>query len=320
MVRKSPAFTIVVLLTLALGIGANTALFSVVDAVLLRPLPYPEPQQLVAIHDDIPGANLQDAGMSVQELDDLQNGSGIFDQVSAVIPIDANVTGREKPERIEGLGVSPNYFTLLRAKPALGRIFVASDNRPGLFEGVVISDGLWRRMFGGDPAVVGQAVRLDSDLYTIIGVMPPEFRHPGHTLRSDVDVWSCGGYVAPPFPQPPKREIRLFPGAIGSIKSGLTVAQAQAELDAFVAALRRQYPTEYPPFGAVDCATGSAAPGTRREGLCFTFTHIMDCAFLPSTKLPVEIFSSGGLSWRDRRPFSKRHALSRRVFRNCIRD
>jgi putative ABC transport system permease protein len=163
-----------------------------------------------------------------------------------VIPIDANVTGREKPERIEGLGVSPNYFSLLGAKPALGRVFLPSDYRPGLFEGVVISDGLWRRMFGGDPAVVGQAVRLDSDLYTIIGVMPPEFRHPGHTLRSDVDVWNCGGYIAPPFPQPPKREIRLFPGAMGRIKPGLTVAQAQAKLDAFVAELRRQYPTEYP--------------------------------------------------------------------------
>jgi predicted permease len=247
MVRKSPAFTLVVLFTLALGIGANTALFSVVDAVLLRPLPYPEPRQLVAIHDDIPGANLQDAGMSVQELDDLQNGSGVFDQVSAVIPINANVTGREKPERIEGLGVSPNYFSLLGAKPAMGRVFVASDYRPGLFEGVVISDSLWRRMFGGDPAVIGQAVRLDSDLCTIIGVMPPEFRHPGHTLRSDVDVWSCGGYIAPPFPQPPKREIRLFPGAIGRIKPGLTVAQAQAKLDVFVAELRHQYPTEYPP-------------------------------------------------------------------------
>jgi predicted permease len=249
MVRKSRAFTIVVLLTLALGIGANTALFSVVDAVLLRPLPYPEPRQLVAIHDDIPGANLEDAGMSVQELDDLQNRSGIFDQVSAVIPIDANVTGREKPERIEGLGVSPNYFSLLGVKAALGRVFVPSDYRPGNFEGVVISHGLWRRMFGGDPAVVGQTVRLDSDPSTIIGVMPPEFRHPGHTLRSDVDVWACAGYIAPPFPTPPKREIRLFPGAIGRIRPGLTVAQAQSKLDAFVAGLRRQYPTEYPESG-----------------------------------------------------------------------
>jgi hypothetical protein len=135
MVEKSPAFIIVVLLTLALGIGGNTARFSVVDAVLLRPLPYSEPMQLVAIHDDIPGANVQDAGMSVQELDDLQTRSGIFVRVSAVIPIDINVTGRGKPERIEGLGVSPN-FSLLGAKAALGRIFAPSDYRPGNFEGV----------------------------------------------------------------------------------------------------------------------------------------------------------------------------------------
>jgi putative ABC transport system permease protein len=93
----------------------------------------------------------------------LQDRSGIFDQVSAVIPIDANVTGRKKPERIEGLGVSRNYFSLLGVKAARGRVFLPSDYRQGLFEGVVISDGLWRRMFGGDPAVVGQAVRLDSD-------------------------------------------------------------------------------------------------------------------------------------------------------------
>jgi predicted permease len=99
---------------------------------------------------------------------------------------------------------------------------------------------------GGDPAVVGQTVRLDSDPSTIIGVMPPEFRHPGHTLRSDVDVWACAGYIAPPFPTPPRRGIRLFPGAIGRIKPWLTVAKAQARLDAFVAELRRPYPREYP--------------------------------------------------------------------------
>lgn len=244
--RKTPGFTAVVVITLALGIGANTALFSVVDAVLFRPLPYRSPQQLVAIHDELTGVNLKDAGMSVQEVEDLQNRSGVFDQVSVVWPIDANVTGREKPERIEGLAVSLNYFTMLGANPALGRVFAATDYRPGLFEGAVISDGLWHRMFGADPAVVGRGIRMDSDLYTIIGVMPPGFRHPGRTLRSDVDVWISGGFVGPPFPQPPRREIRLFPGAIGRIKPELTLQQAQAKLDGFVTQLRQQYPTDYP--------------------------------------------------------------------------
>jgi predicted permease len=243
---RSPGSSAVVILTLTLGIGASTAVFSVVDAVVLRPLPYPNPQQLVAIHDELPGVNLYDAGMSVQEADDLQNRSEVFEQVSAVWPIDVNLTGREKPERVEGLAVSPNYFTLLGANAALGRAFIPSDYRPGFFEGAVISDGLWRRMFGSDQSVLGRAIRLDSDLYTIVGVMPPDFRHPGHTLRADVDVWVTAGFIAPPFPQPPRRDIRLFPGAIARLKPGLTLQQAQAKLDTFVAQLRQQYPIEYP--------------------------------------------------------------------------
>jgi hypothetical protein len=107
-----------VLLTVALGIGANTALFSVVDAVLVRPLPYRKADQLVAIHDQLPGVNLDDAGMSVQEADDLERRSGVFDQVSPVWSFSVNVTGGEKPERLEGLAVSPNYFALLGANAA----------------------------------------------------------------------------------------------------------------------------------------------------------------------------------------------------------
>ncbi len=244
--RKSPGFTIVVVLTLGLGIGANTALFSVVDAVLLRPLPYKDPQQLVAIHDELPGVNLHNAGMSVEEADDLQKQSGVFEQLSSVWSFDVNVTGGEKPERLEGLAVSPNYFSLLGANAALGRVFNPSDYRPGFFEGAILSDSLWRRMFGGDRTVLGRGIRLDNDLYTIIGVMPPDFRHPGHTLRADVDVILTAGYVAPPFPQPPKREIRLFPGAVARLKPGMTLQQAQAKLDNFVAQLRQRYPTEYP--------------------------------------------------------------------------
>ncbi len=243
---KSPGFTAVIVLTLALGIGANTALFSVVDAVLLRPLPYQQPAQLVAVKVDMPGANLVDLGMSQPELDNFQRDSGVFEQISAVWPISANITGREKPERVEANAVSTNYFTLLGAKPALGRVFNAGDSREGFSEGAVISDSLWHKMFGGNPNVLGTSFRLDTDLYTIVGIMPPEFRHPGRTLGQDVEVWVAAGFAADPFPKPPVRAQRFIPGAIARLSPGLSVAQAQAKLDAYVAELQKQYPTDYP--------------------------------------------------------------------------
>ena len=245
MLRKSPGFTTVIVLTLGFGIGANTALFSVVDAILLRPLPYNQPEQLVAVKEDLPGVNLIDAGMSQPELDDFQKRSRVFDQISAVAAIDVNVTGREKPERLEAEVISPNYFTLLQAKPALGRVFNDSDYRKGFSEGAVISDSLWHTMFGADPNVVGQAVRLDTDLYTIIGVMPPGFRHPGRTLLYDVDIWLAAGFAGAPAPAP-VRALRFIPGAIARLNPGLTLAQAQAKLDAFAAHLQQEYPADYP--------------------------------------------------------------------------
>ena len=243
---KSPGFTAVIVLTLALGIGANTALFSVVDAVLLRPLPYQQPAQLVAVKVDMPGANLVDLGMSQPELDNFQKDSGVFEQISAVWPISANITGREKPERVEANAVSTNYFTLLGVKPALGRVFNAGDSREGFSEGAVISDSLWHKMFGGNPNVLGTSFRLDTDLYTIVGIMPPEFRHPGRTLGQDVEVWVAAGFAAAPFPKPPVRAQRFIPGAIARLSPGLSVAQAQAKLDAYAAELQKQYPTDYP--------------------------------------------------------------------------
>lgn len=245
MLRKHLGFTAVIVLTLGFGIGANTALFSVVDAVLLRPLPYTHPEQLVAVKEDMPGINLIDGGMSQPELEDFQKRSEVFYQISGVAAIDVNLTGREKPERVEGTVISPNYFTLLNAKPALGRVFNDSDYRKGFSEGAVISDSLWHTMFGADPNVLGQAVRLDTDLYTIIGVMPPSFRHPGRTLLHDVDIWLAAGFAGQPAP-PPLRSYRFIPGAIARLKPGLTLAQAQAKLDAFAAHLQQEYPADYP--------------------------------------------------------------------------
>jgi predicted permease len=163
-----------------------------------------------------------------------------------VWPVDANLTGSDRPERIELLGVSPNYFSLLGANAQLGRVFGPQDQAQGFAEGVVISDGLWRRVFGSDPNILGRKIYADSDLYTVVGVMPAGFRHPGQTLRNEVEMWATAGYSANPF-GPPVRAQRILPGAIGRIKPDLTVQQAQTKLDSFVANLRNEFPKEYPP-------------------------------------------------------------------------
>src|SRR5580693_4055397 len=246
MLYKSPGFSIVTVLTLAIGIGANVATFCVVYAVLLRPLPFSHPQELVRVFDDLRGTNEQDVGMSAPELWDLQDRSGVFQDISAVAPSNSAVAGGERTVRAESLITSPDYFMLLGAKPQLGRVYTQQDAVPGFMEAVVISDGFWRRNYGSDPNIIGRKMRLDSDMYTIAGVMPPGFRHPGRTLQTDVEVWCAAGYNAAPFPSPAVRAARFIPGAIARLKPGLSVAQAQAQLDTYVTNLSRQYPTEYP--------------------------------------------------------------------------
>ena len=246
MMRRRPGFTAVIVITLALGIGANTAIFSVVHAVLLRPLPFPNPEQIVILRDDLTGRQLTDVGLSVDELKDLQERAGVFDQVSALWAGDANLTGSDRPERIELLAVSPNYFSLLGVNAQLGRVFGPQDQAQGFAESVVISDGLWRRLFGSDPNVLGKRISADSDVYTIVGVMPPGFRHPARTLRNEVDVWATAGFAAKPF-ETPVRAQRILPGAIGRLKPGVTVEQAQARVNDLVSILHTEFPKEYPP-------------------------------------------------------------------------
>jgi predicted permease len=246
MLLKSPAFTIVAVLTLAVGIGANVATFSVVYAVLLRPLPFPQPEQLVRVFDDLRGPNDLDVGMSAPELWDLQDRSGVFQDISAVAPSSSAVGGGERTVRAESLVTSPDYFTLLGAKPELGRVYTQQDAAPGFLDLVVISDGFWRRYYGSDPKIIGRKMRLDSDMYTIVGVMPPGFRHPGPTLDTDVEVWIATGFNGRPFPVPAVRSQRMIPAAIGRLKPGMKVAQAQARLDSYISQLSREYPTDYP--------------------------------------------------------------------------
>ncbi len=247
MLLNTPGFTLVAILTLALGIGANIAAFSIVDGVLLRPLPFPNSGQLVRVFDDLRSSNTKDVGMSVPQYWDYRDRAGIFQEIAVIWPIPANLTAVERPERIEVLATSPNYFTMLGVQPEIGRVFTMKDDVPGFINAVVLSDGFWHRAYGGDPKAIGKSLRLDGDLYEIIGVMPPGFHHPGKTLETEEDAYIAAGYNALPFPAPPLRSIRMLPGAIGRLKPGLSIAQAQAKLEAFDAGLARDYATDYPP-------------------------------------------------------------------------
>src|SRR5262249_34539576 len=245
MLVKKPTFSIVAVLTLALGVGANTAIFSIVNAVLLRSLPFPDPDRLVRIYFNNPGVGLRGVRFSVPEFDDLRTQTDVFEDVSVVVLGPTNLTGAKQPEHLEMIEVSPNYFSMLGATPELGRLFGHQDFALGFAPVVVISDALWRRSYGADPGVLGRSLRLDNDLYTIVGVLSPEFRHPGPTIPAVEGCITCG-FSGDPFPAPP-RGLRILPGAIGRLKPGLTVAQAQGRLDAMAANLRREFANDYPP-------------------------------------------------------------------------
>ena len=245
MLRKSPGFTTVAILTIALGIGATTAIFSLVDATLLHPLPYPHPEELVRIEDALPGAGTTDAGISIPEFKDLQR-SGIFQYVVLEIFGSANLTGVSQPSRMQYEGVSPAYFAMLGVKPELGQTFDPQDQTPGFTLDVVISDGLWKRAFGSDPHIVGRSLRADNDLYRVIGVMPPGFHDPGRTVgERNTEQWAALGFSDDPA-RAPNRSLRLPLETVGRLKPGLTVAVAQSQLDALVASLREQFPDVYP--------------------------------------------------------------------------
>jgi putative ABC transport system permease protein len=244
---RTPMFVAVAVLTLTLGIGANLAIFTVVNAVLLQPLPFHDPERLVRVFDDLRGGGARDVGMSIPEMDDLRSKAGVFTDVAGLIGASTALSGGDRVERIELLGTTPNYFQMLGSQAALGRVYTQAEWAPGFLDGVVISDALWRRQFGADPHVIGKRIRVDEDPYTIIGVMPPDFRHPGNTLNGDVDIWGASGFSANPFPSPPIRGARFLNGVLARLKPGVTLEQAQRSVDALVAQLQRAYPNDYPP-------------------------------------------------------------------------
>ena len=246
LLRRNPGFTAVAILTLALGVGGNTAIFSIVNAVLLHSLPYRDPDRLVRIYFNEPGVGLRDVRFSKPELDDLQTRAGVFEDATPIFEGSENLTGGKQPERVEGVNTSFSYFSMLGVIPQIGRLYGPQDFVPGFAPEAVISDGLWRRAYGADPNILGRTLRIDGDPLTIIGVLPRGFRHPGPTTSGDAEVFGAGGFSGEPFP-PPIRDNRVLVHGIGRLKPGVTLKQAQARLTAMAAQLRHDFPTDYPP-------------------------------------------------------------------------
>jgi predicted permease len=244
MLLKSPGFSLIAIATIALGIGATTAIYTVIDATLLHPLPYPHPSELVRIEADFPGVGAHDVGISIPELRDLQN-SGIFQYVSLCFHGSENVTGSAQPTHIAGATVSPSYFAVIGVDAALGRTFDPHDASPGSNGEVTISDGLWKRAFGADPHIVGKSLRLDNDLFNIVGVMPAGFRDQGQTSEErNTELWAADGFSDQR--SPPARVAREPYETVARLQPGLSLGAAQGRLDALVASLKKQYPADYP--------------------------------------------------------------------------
>ena len=234
---KHPGFALIAVLTLALGIGANTAIFSIVNAVLLRPFPYENPDRLFMVGETLTGAR-DGAVLSYPNFADWRDDRNVFASASAVRPNENfNLSGLGEPERLQGRLVSAGFLTTLGIKPLYGRDFLAEDDRPGVTPTVILSYGLWSRLFANDPNIVGRQITLNNQSYTVVAVTPPEFRFGLVGLDADVSVPI--GLSAERFKA---RGADPGIGAVARLKPGMSQEQAETALNLVYAHLEQQYP------------------------------------------------------------------------------
>jgi putative ABC transport system permease protein len=242
MLAKSPGFTAVAALTLALGIGANAAIFSLVNAVLLRPLPYANPSQLVDVSEAEPKASVSGAGVSYPAFVELRDHSRVFTSVAGLAGHALTLTGHGEPADVSTLAVTPEFFSLFGTKPLLGRALSPEDGERGAAPVAILSEQLWRSRFGADPGIAGTSITLDQRAFTVVGIMPAGFRTPFFNQTDQVwiplvqDPLFSGWMTRPP-------QAHWLP-VIARLRSGISPDQARAELETISAGLASQFPAE----------------------------------------------------------------------------
>jgi putative ABC transport system permease protein len=234
---KNPGFTVVAVLTLALGIGANTAMFSVLNTVLFRSLPYPQPAQLVGVFRTSPHS--QRWPHSPGNFTDYREQNGVFEYLAVYRRSSYNLSeGDQATERLDGMRVTEDFFPALGVQPALGRLFTREEDQAGVSPVIVLSDRFWMRRFGGDTNIVGRNVRLDGQSVTVIGVMPPGFDYP--LLWGTVDLWRPMGFTAEQRTSRGNNYLQMM----GRLKPGIPVNRADAEMKAVAVRLGKEYPDQ----------------------------------------------------------------------------
>ena len=259
---KNPGFTAVAVLTLALGIGANTAIFSVVNAVLIQPLPYKDSSRLVFVWRDMTSAGKPRSAMAGPELTDLQERGTLFSGFAGIWPNTATLTGDGDPEQLRIGFVTTNFFGTLGANPLLGRTFDTTDPASS----IVLSWPLWQRRYGGDPSVVGRKILVNGQPATVVGVMPPEFRvlfPPDSNVPETLDAWILGEGIAG-ITDPPRRTRYLR--VIGRMKPGVPLTQAREEVSQIADRVSREY-TDYGVAGLRLNMVGLQSEGAREIGV-----------------------------------------------------
>ena len=249
---KSPGFTVAAILSLAIGIGVNTSIFSIINALLLRPLPYQDADRLVILWNRSPGLNITEDWFSTAQYFDIKTGHSGFEQVAIAIGGNYNLTGKGEPERVGTIRVSSNLLPMLGQSAESGRVFVADEDSPGKPATAVLSFGMWARHYGADPQMIGKSVTLNGIPYEVIGIMPRSFSLPREVLPTLDGAEQAD--ILLPLPLPPdaaqNRDHEDY-NIMGKLKPGVSIAQAQAEMDTITAHLRRDFPQVYPPNGGL---------------------------------------------------------------------
>ena len=267
--RKSPAFTVVAVLTLALGIGANTAVFSVVYAVLFRPLPYKDAAHLVVLNETTPKVGV--VSVSYPNFLDWRSQSHAFSEMAALHNVAFNLAGVTEPESISGEAVSPNFLPMMGIRPALGRDFLPSEEKAGTAPVVLLSYSLWQSHLGGDPNVIGRSITLDGRSFIIVGVLPSDYLSPSKTdVLLPIGVWATNNSEEA-FERGNRGDMTI----IGRLAPGVTLAQARAEMEGIAARLAREYPLTNDQFGVALQPIREAFVGETRPALLVLFGAVM---------------------------------------------